>query len=285
LRSNPGDFQGGFTLVTPSNLSFSEALSRYVEAKKNGKKTMEGHQEIGRFIAWFGRERMVSELTPSEVADYAQYVGLRTADSTQRLNPVKGFLSFLKEEGWTETSLAPHLRVPRSRRTTLTRRTLKTSSPSAQLSQEGYQRLQDQLAMLKEERVKVVEDIKRAMADKDFRENAPLDAAKERQGIIESRIRELEAGLSGAQILSEDSGQEHHQQRITIGTKVALKEVDSGRQILYTLVDVREADVAAGKISTTSPVGQALLDRMVGEEVSVNAPKGIQRYLIEKIGA
>jgi len=271
--------------VTPFNLSFSEALSRYVAAKKNGKKTMEGHEEIGRFIAWIGRERMVSELTPAEVADYAQYVGQRTAGSTQKLNPVKGFLSFLKEEGWTENSLAPHLRIPRSRRNNFARRPLKPSFPSAQLSQEGYERLKEQLEALKEERVKVVEDIKRAMADKDFRENAPLDAAKERQGIIESRIRELEAGLIGAQIISEDSGdQERHQQRITVGTKVALKEVASGRQILYTLVDVREADVAAGKISTTSPVGQALLDRMVGDEVPVNAPKGIQRYIIEKIG-
>jgi transcription elongation factor GreA len=272
-------------LVTPSNLSFSEALSRYIDAKKNGKKAVEGHQEIGRFIAWFGRDRMVKELTPAEVADYAQYVGQRTSDSTQRLSPVKAFLSFLKEEGWTEASLAAHLRVPRSRRTAITRRSLRSSSPSAQLSPEGYQRLKDQLAMLKEERVKVVEDIKRAMADKDFRENAPLDAAKERQGIIESRIRELEAGLSGAQIISEDSDQEDRRQRVTVGTKVALKEVASGRQIFYTLVDVREADVAAGKISTTSPVGQALLDRTVGEEVSVNVPKGIQRYIIEKIGA
>lgn len=272
-------------MVTPSNLSFSEALSQYVDAKKNGKKTIEGYQEIGRFIAWFGRDRMVSELTPAQVADYAQYVGLRSADSTQRLTPVKAFLSFLKEAGWNENSLATHLRVPRSRRTTFTRRPGRSSSPSAQLSQEGYQRLKDQLETLKEERVKVVEDIKRAMADKDFRENAPLDAAKERQGLIESRIRKLEAGLSGAQILSEDSGQEHHQQRVTVGTKVALKEMASGRQILYTLVDVREANVAAGKISTTSPVGQALLDRTVGEEVSVNVPKGVQRYLIEKIGA
>jgi transcription elongation factor GreA len=272
-------------LVTPSNPSFNEALSQYVDAKKNGKKTVEGYQEIGRFITWFGRERMVSDLTPAVVADYAQYIGLRSADSTQKLTPVKGFLSFLKEAGWTETSLATHLRVPRSRRTILTRRPARPSVPSAQLSQEGFERLKEQLEGLKEERVKVVEDIKRAMADKDFRENAPLDAAKERQGIIESRIRELEAGLIGAQIISEDSDQKRHQQRITVGTKVALKEVASGRQILYTLVDVREADVAAGKISTTSPVGQALLDRMVGDEVSVNAPKGIQRYIIEKIGA
>ena len=59
----------------PSHPSFTEALSQFVAVKKSGKKGMEGHQEIGRFIAWFGRDRRVSELTPAEVADYAQHVG------------------------------------------------------------------------------------------------------------------------------------------------------------------------------------------------------------------
>ena len=130
----------------------------------------------------------------------------------------------------------------------------------------------------------MVEDIKRAMEDKDFRENAPLDAAKERQGQIEARIRELEAGLTGVQILSKDSTRKIAQ-RVVVGTKVTLKDVSSGKQIRYTLVDVREADVTSGKISTVSPVGQALLDHSVGEEVSINVPKGTLRYTIEAIGS
>jgi transcription elongation factor GreA len=270
-------------LVIPSNCSFTEALSQYVAVKKNGKKTTEGYQEIGRFIAWVGREKMVIELTPAEVADYAQHIGLGGADSAQRLNPVKGFLSFLKEQGWIETSLAPHLRIPRSRRTTSPRRPVNNQTSAAQLSQEGYERLRAQLEVLKEERVKVVEDIKRAMEDKDFRENSPLDAAKERQGIIESRIRELESGLSTAEIISEDLKRKNRQ-RVAVGLTVTLREAASGKKILYTLVDVREADVSAGKISTASPVGQALLDRTLGEEVSVSVPKGTLTYVIEQIG-
>jgi transcription elongation factor GreA len=251
-------------LVSPYNFSFSEALTQYVITKKNGKKTLEGHQEITRFVAWVGRERTISELTPSEVADYAQHIGLGGSESAQRLSPVKGFLTFLKEQGWVETSLAPHLRIPRSRRTSTSKRSTGADSTSngaqfsgAQLSQEGYDRLQAQLASLKEERVKVVEDIKRAMEDKDFRENSPLDAAKERQG----------------------------RKRVAIGVKVTLKELDTGKLIRYTLVDVREANVSAGKISTASPVGQALLDRKVGDKVSVNVPKGTLLYSIEEIGA
>lgn len=269
-------------MATSPNPSFSEALSQFVAAKKNGKKTMDGHQEIGRFIAWFGRERTVRELTPAQVADYAHHVGLGGTDSVQRLSPVKVFLGFLKEEGWVETGLASHLRVPRSRRIAATRGG-RSQGAATQLSKEGFQKLQDQLESLKGERGGVLEDIKRAMADKDFRENAPLEAAKERQGIIESRIRGLEASLANAEILS--AGTNKNRQRIGMGAKITLKDLSSGRRLNYTLVDMREANVASGKISTQSPVGQALLDRQVGEEVSVNVPKGTVRYMVEKIGA
>lgn len=265
----------------PFQPSFAEALSQFVAVKKNGKKGMEGHQEIGRFIAWFGRERRVSELTPAQVADYAQHVGLGGSESTQKLSPVKGFLAFLKDEGWVETGLATHLRVPRTRRTTAGRGTA-SSAATPQLSKEGFERLQEQVESLKGERVGVLEDIKRAMADKDFRENAPLDAAKERQGIIEGRIRELEASLANAEILS--SKPRKNQMKVAMGTKVTLKDLGSGRKLLYTLVDMREADVASGKISTQSPVGQALLERRVGEEIEVTVPKGTVRYKVEKIG-
>jgi transcription elongation GreA/GreB family factor len=73
--------------------------------------------------------------------------------------------------------------------------------------------------------------------------------------------------------------------RSSVGAKVTLKDTFSGKTLAYTLVDVREADVTQGKISTTSPVGQALLDRMVGEEVTINVPKGTLRYLVQRITA
>jgi transcription elongation factor GreA len=263
-------------------LSFSEALSQYVTIKKNGKKSMDGHQEIGRFIAWVGRERMIRDITPSEIAGYAQHIGLGGAESAQRLAPVKLFLTFLKTQGWVETSLSPHLRIPRSRRNTSSGRASNANTiSSAQLSQAGYDRLQSELEEMKVERVKVVEDIRRAMEDKDFRENAPLDAAKERQGIIESRIRELEAGLTNTRIMNDRPAKPR--QTSAVGAKVTLKDAASGKRLAYTLVDVREADAESGKISTTSPVGQALMNRVVGDEVVINVPKGTLRYTVERV--
>ncbi len=151
-----------------------------------------------------------------------------------------------------------------------------------QLSQEGLDRLEAQLESLKGERVSVVEDIRRAMADKDFRENAPLEAAKERQGIIESKIRDLESSLARAELLQSQPGKVA--KRVSLGAAITLKDVASGRKVVYTLVDVREADAGSGKISTESPVGQALLDRGVGEEVVINVPRGTLRLVIEGVG-
>ena len=162
-------------MTTELSPSISEALTYFVAAKKSAKTAQQSHQELGRFVAWVGRERKVSELSPSEVAEYAQQIGLGGSESVHRLSPVKVFLAYWKDQGWIENGLASHLRVPRTRRTTAaTNTTSRTNGRStftgSQLSQEGYDRLVAQLDDLKDQRALVLEDIKRAMADKDFRE-------------------------------------------------------------------------------------------------------------------
>ena len=263
--------------------SLTEALTLFVNVKKDSKKEAENHHELGRFVAWCGRTRTVLEVSPAEVAEYAHQIGKGGAGSAQRLSPVKSFLAFWKQEGWIEASLAAHLRIPRAGRgstgSTLTAKD--GSGQGSKLSQEGYDNLVAQVNLLKGERVGVVADIKRAMEDKDFRENAPLDAAKERQGIIESRIRELEASLATAEILSKQPSAPG--KKTAVGTKVRLKDLDSGKKFTYILVDVREADAGTGKISTTSPVGLGLLDRAVGDEVYIDVPKGKLHYVIEGV--
>lgn len=265
--------------------SLTEALTKFVTVKKDSKNDSENHQELGRFVAWCGRSRTVSEVLPSEVAEYAHQIGRGGAESALRLSPVKSFLTFWKQEGWIETSLAAHLRISRGRRGVAgsSNGSSKNQDQGTQLSQEGYDKLVAQVEALKGERVSVTADIKRAMEDKDFRENAPLDAAKERQGIIESRIRELESGLATAEILSKKPSAPR--KKTAVGTKVRLKDLNSGKKLTYTLVDVREADVDTGKISTTSPVGMGLLDREVGDEVFIEVPKGKLHYMIEGVAS
>lgn len=270
----------------PDNLT--DALSQFVLEKKNSrsaKVSMDGHQEIIRFIEWYGRDRKMGDLAPSLVEDYAKEFAQRGADAQKKLLPLKAFLLFMHKREWTELNLSTHLRAIRSRKTAGSRQAggALNAANGPRLSEEGYNRLVAELEGFREERVRVVEDIKRAMADKDYRENAPLDAAKERQGFVEAKIRELESELTNAQILSGEAG-ENGGMRAVVGNSITIKDIASGKRINYILVDKREADIAAGKISTVSPVGQALLDRAVGEQVEITVPKGTMRYLVEKIG-
>ena len=273
--------------ATPDNLH--DALGLFVIEKKslkNSKRSMDGHQEILRFIDWYGRDRKIRDLSPSLVEEYAREFSQRGSEAQKRLVPVKEFFVFLRKMEWIEINIAVHLRASRSRRTGTGRQTTTADGQAngPRLSQEGYERLVEELEKYKVEKVKADDEVKEAMAGKDFRENAPLDAAKERQGFVAAKIRELESEVASAQILSGEA-EANSGKRVVVGSSITIKDVTSGKVINYTLVDKREADVSSGKISTVSPVGQALLDKAVGDKVEITVPRGTMSFLIEKIGA
>lgn len=269
----------------------SQALSQFeTDPNRKGKKdAREGGQELRKFLRWSG-DREVGRFTPHDMEQYAKEVGQSGADTAQqRLQPVKAFVEYWKAQGWTDKKLATHLRPPRSK----TRGTARSAARPAPrpaddeptfLSQEGYDRIVQQLEELKADRVVVTQEIRTAMADKDFRENAPLDAAKERQGRIETQIRQLESTIASARILP-GSTNGVDVTRSAVGTRITVKDKDSGEVMDYTLVDAREADTGLRRISIQSPVGQALLDLALGDEVAVPTPKGTLTYVVESITA
>ena len=266
-------------MVEDGRPSLTESLSKYVALLKKVEQR-NGQQELNRFIKWCGRDTSVDKLTPSGVAEYAESAGMWGADSARTLKPVKAFLTFLKEAKLTKVSLAPHLKHSRINKGTR-RVFFKSASEHAELSPEGYANLQSRLELLKEERLKVVGDIQRAMADKDFKENAPLDAAKERQGFIESSIRELDSILTTAVV--QVTAVSTKPTGVKMGTTVTLRDVTSGKKVRYTVVHSREADPSTGRISSASPVGKALLDKVKGDEVHISVPKGTLHYVVEKV--
>ena len=259
-------------------LSLVEAITEYLADLKGGQR-QSVQQELNRFIRWCGRDRQVSALLPTEMAEYAELSGVGSTDATRRLAPVKSFLSFLKKRDFIHTSLAPHLKAAKAKRTNLARS--QQLQEASVLTSEGYTRIQARLELLKEERINVRKDIELAMADKDFKENSPLDAAKEQQGFIESTIRELEGVLARAVV--SQGGVNAPDRRVRLGNKVVLKDLQSGKRLRYTLVDTQEVDPSAGKISAASPVGRAMMDRAEGDEVQIVAPRGTLRYVIEKV--
>jgi len=149
------------------------------------------------------------------------------------------------------------------------------------ITKKGYEALKAELDRLRKvERPKVIEAIAEARAHGDLSENAEYDAAKERQGFIESRMKEIEAKLADARIIdtAKLSGD-----TVVFGATVVIVEVESDQQKQYTLVGQDEADLKNGKISVQSPVGRALIGKRVGDQVQVTTPARVVEYQIREI--
>lgn len=149
------------------------------------------------------------------------------------------------------------------------------------LTREGYEKLKQELEYLeKVKRREISKAIAHARSLGDLRENAEYDSAKNEQAHCEKRVLELKQQLSRVKIIdSEDIPQD----RIFIGAKVSLLDVDTEEQLEYMLVSKEEADYESGKISLDSPVGKALLQRKENEVVEIHVPAGLLKYKILKI--
>lgn len=144
---------------------------------------------------------------------------------------------------------------------------------------EGYERLTADLKTLRAERPKIVDAIEEARAHGDLSENAEYHAAKERQGQVEAQIAELEDKVSRAQIIDPStlSGD-----RIIFGATVTLLD-ENDKPVRYQIVGQTEADANKGRISYNSPIGRALIGKVVGEEIEVTVPSGERFYVVDKI--
>jgi transcription elongation factor GreA len=149
------------------------------------------------------------------------------------------------------------------------------------LTKEGMNFLSDELETLKKiERPKVIQEIADARAHGDLRENAEYHAAREKQGMIEARISELEDKLARATVV-DFAGQNADQVRF--GAYVTISDVESDEKRTYRIVGDLEADIAARKVSLSSPVAQALLGRKIEDIVEIQAPKGVREFVVLEI--
>jgi len=150
------------------------------------------------------------------------------------------------------------------------------------LTARGAEMLRDELKRLKSvDRPRVVRAIAEARAHGDLRENAEYHAAKEQQGFIEGRIREIEGKLSHAQVI--DVSKVDGGGRVIFGSTVQLFDSESEKEITYTIVGDDEADIPEGRISYTSPIARALIGRQEGDEITVATPTGERYYEILEV--
>jgi transcription elongation factor GreA len=258
--------------------SIEEATDLFLDSLKTGRS--EAQQELLKLLRWFGRERPLTDLTPADLESYGELLASRVPGKEKRVKPLRDFLSFTRKRGLVHVNLASHLRLrrpSRGRRTGANRVPLEPTSP-IQLTADGRRQMEERLVWLREETVRAAAEIKKAAADKDVRENAPLEAARQYQGQITSRMHDIEATLERAQLLSANSADAPSVVRQ--GSRVTLRELGSGEEFTYLLVALQEANSLEGKLSVASPVGQELLGRREGEEFQVTVPGGTLRYQV-----
>lgn len=151
------------------------------------------------------------------------------------------------------------------------------------LTEDGYEDLKEELKHLKEvKRKEVAEKIKIARDYGDISENAEYDEAKNEQAFVEGRIKKLENMLEKARVVRKDEINNH---TVNLGNTVELKELDTEEVYTYTLVGSAQADPLNNKISNESPIGNAVINKNIGEEVEVTTPQGKVKYKILSIDA
>lgn len=146
----------------------------------------------------------------------------------------------------------------------------------------GVELLRDEVKKLKsEDRPAVIKAIAEARAHGDLKENAEYHAAKEQQGFIEWRIKDIEGKLSNAQVI--DVTAIHAKGRVVFGSTIQLLDEQAGKEIVYKIVGEDEADIKTGLISFSSPMARALIGKNEGDEVSFSAPGGEKHYEVIEV--
>ena len=260
-----------------------ETISVYVGTLKKID-TDQTHKELQRFVTWCGPNRVIREITPSAIGDYANSVAGSgtTPQAAERLQVVRKFLTFARKKQIIEVNLAQHVRVRRAK--TRHGRTVLQEEGQIELTADGHKQLVGELKTLKAQLEPLAAEIQRAAADKDVRENAPLEAAREDKGRVDSRIRDIEATLNSAVVI--DANDPSRSQTVKLGTKVVVQGISSGHKpepMEYIVVSASEARPLERKISDVSPLGKALLGRASGHEVSADTPRGKMKYKIINI--
>lgn len=149
------------------------------------------------------------------------------------------------------------------------------------VTQETFEKMKVELQHMKGiERPAASRAIAEAREKGDLKENAEYDAAKEAQGMLEARIKQLEGILANARILDEST---IDISKVSVLTKVTLTNMATKKKVTYKIVSEKEADLKLGKISVTSPIGKGLLGKVIGDVVEVIVPAGVLNFKVEHI--
>lgn len=148
------------------------------------------------------------------------------------------------------------------------------------MTPEGARKIREELTRLKEERPKISRDIEVAREHGDLKENAEYHAAKERQGMVEAKIKDFEDKMSRAEIIDPSK---LNGTRVRFGATVGLLNLTNDEEVTYRIVGAEEADLSQGSISISAPLARALIGKEIGDEVAINLPVGLRKYEITSV--
>ena len=149
------------------------------------------------------------------------------------------------------------------------------------MTKEGEKMLREELFRLKDSRVELSKTIGAAIKLGDLNENADYHYAKDKQGLVEARIRDIEKKLSTAQVI--DILQVHAKGRVVFGSTVTFLEIDKEKVSTFKIVGEDEADASAGKISVNSPLARAMISHSENDEFELETADGLRFYMVEKV--
>ena len=282
------DIKPGNTLIKSVNLYTNRMRKSRKETIKN---------DLSSFIQWltislenksYDKNSNLENINlniiePFFIEQYVKITNLKHSNqnASKKLTVARDYLNYIHTEGFTESNLGNHIRNKKGRRSgSVSLKSKVHEGDLVEISKEYHDSLEKELNVKYKEREDVVVDINKAAADKDFRENAPLEAAREKQGLIESQIKTIEETLRKSVIFN--TKRSNKKNKIAqIGSKVTLEKENKRTKI--NLVASPEADVNLSKISLESPLGKALLGKGENDHVTISAPAGEIKYKIVKV--
>lgn len=264
--------------TAPASLSLGQAFNEYLGAlKAQDRHKHEGY--VRKYVEHVGLDTPLSFLSGARVESYAEQQ-IRSSDpkAQERVESLKNWFQFLKKRGYVQANYGIHIRVRRAVGKSSGPAQVRLEEAPIEMTAEGIENLKRELEEISSQRAGLVQSVSHAREDKDFRENAPLEAAREALAFADQRQKQIETALKRAVVAQNQSGDIS-----TVGSTVKVTRLDKAEEREFKLVGQREANAREQKISVDSPVGKELLGRRVGDEVEVTVPSGTIHYRIEAI--
>ncbi|OAI43181.1 hypothetical protein AYO38_10960 [bacterium SCGC AG-212-C10] len=266
------------TETSEAPVPLGEALREFMDSLKPELKAAHGGY-VRKYVEYAGEQTLTNAISSSKVESFAE-TQIKASDpaAPERVAALKSWFVFLKKKSYVSQNYGVNIRVRRTGGRAGGSNQVRLEQKPVEMTAEGIAAMRAELEDLTAKVPEIVMEITRAREDKDFRENAPLDAAREALAFNEQRRKQIESTLKHA-VVVDRTGED----RSAVGSVITVTRLDSGVQQTYTLVGPREANAREMKISVESPVGRELLGRVAGDEVAVSVPSGVIEYRVESV--